>query len=136
MKNRKPKIEDFKWKKADAAAAAAVIFIGLGILAGFAFYGRGKTSVTAVVYQDGEVIREVDLTEDQNFEIGGSYHNTVTVKDGKICVTHTDCPGGDCAHSGWKSRAGESIVCLPNRMEIRLQGKGKDADGVDFVTGN
>lgn len=131
-----PKPDMFKWKKGDAAVIAAVALLAAGILAGFLFYGRGQQEVTAEIYQNGEKLLEVALTEDQTFEIGGDYHNTVTVRDGKIGVTHTDCPGGDCAHSGWKSRAGESIVCLPNKMEIRLRGGGKEEDRVDFVTGN
>jgi len=129
------KPSEFKWKKGDAVAIAAVALLAVGIIAGFALYGRGKGTVTAVIYQNGEMIREVSLSESQSFEIGGDYHNTVTVKDGKISVSDTDCPGSDCAHSGWKSRAGESIVCLPNKVEIRIQSDKKSEDAVDFVTG-
>jgi len=129
------KPEMFKWKKGDAAAVAAVILLAAGIIAGFAFAGRGSRTVTAVIYQNGKKIREVSLSEDRTFEIGGTWHNTVTVRDGKISVSDTDCPGSDCMHSGWKSRAGESIVCLPNKVEIRLQGAENSEDSVDFVTG-
>jgi len=129
------KPSDFKWKIGDAVAIAAVALLAVGIIVGFILYGRGKGTVTAVIYQNGEKIREVSLSEDISFEIGGDYHNTVTVKDGKISVSDTDCPGGDCAHSGWKSRAGESIVCLPNKLEIRLQSSKESEGDVDFVTG-
>ena len=57
---------------------------------------------------------------------------TVTVKNGKIAVTHSDCPGKDCVGCGWQSQSGRSLVCLPNRMEIRIVTAKSD---VDFVVG-
>jgi len=56
----------------------------------------------------------------------------VTVKNGKIAVTHSDCPGKDCVGCGWQSQSGRSLVCLPNRMEIRIVTAKSD---VDFVVG-
>lgn len=82
----------------------------------------------AQIWQDGILIRQVPLSVDQTFQIFGAYTNTVTVSDGKIAVTHSDCPTNDCVHMGWL-QSGGSIVCLPNRVEIRLTG---DTD-VDLV---
>ena len=62
-------------------------------------------------------------------EIGGAYINRVEVRDGRIAIVDSDCPGEDCVHSGWISRPGRSIVCLPNRLEIRVTG----TSDVDFV---
>ena len=75
----------------------------------------------AQIYRDGELLREVPLSVNQTFRIRGDYTNTVTVVDGKIAVTHSDCPNLDCVHMGWLKDGG-NIVCLPNRMEIRLGG--------------
>lgn len=82
----------------------------------------------AQIWQDGKLVREVPLSVDQTFQIKGDYTNTVTVSDGAIAVTHSDCPTNDCVHMGWL-RDGGAIVCLPNRVEIRLTG---DQD-VDIV---
>ncbi|MBP3588660.1 MAG: NusG domain II-containing protein, partial [Clostridia bacterium] len=45
----------------------------------------------AQIWQDGILIRQVPLSVDQTFQIFGAYTNTVTVSDGKIAVTHSDC---------------------------------------------
>ena len=82
---------------------------------------RGSDSVSARILLDGEVVREVPLSVDQTFQIRGAYTNTITVRDGKIAVTHSDCPNHDCVRMGWLQDGG-AIVCLPNRMEIRLTG--------------
>ena len=60
--------------------------------------------------------------------------NTVTVENGKIAITASTCPGSDCVHSGWAHRAGQAIICLPNRVEIRLIGTAGSGD-IDAVAG-
>ena len=97
-------------------------------------YNKTGDLFTVTLYRDGELVKEVSLQTEQSFSVSGDYTNTVTVKDGKIAVTHSDCPGADCVHSGWISRAGQSIVFLPNRTEIRLVGE-KTEDGIDAVAG-
>lgn len=86
-----------------------------------------KDGAYARIYQNGELVRQVPLSVNQTFQIRGDYTNTVTVEDGKIAVTHSDCPTNDCVHQGWQSGGGV-IVCLPNRVEIRLMGQ----DDVDL----
>ena len=82
-----------------------------------------------MIYQDGSLIRELSLGTDTEVVIGGDYENVVTIKDGKAAITKSDCPGTDCVHSGWIHEAGRSIVCLPNRVELRIEGVSE----VDFV---
>ena len=82
-----------------------------------------------MIYQDGSLIRELSLGTDTEVVIEGDYENVVTIKDGKTAITRSDCPGTDCVHSGWIHEAGRSIVCLPNRVELRIEGTSE----VDFV---
>lgn len=81
------------------------------------------------IYKEGALIKEISLDSDTEFVIKGDYENVVTIKDGKAAITKSDCPGADCVHSGWIHEAGRSIVCLPNRVELRIEG----ASEVDFV---
>ena len=81
------------------------------------------------VYKEGALVRECSLNSDTEFVIEGDYENVVTIKDGKTAITKSDCPGTDCVHSGWIHESGRSIVCLPNRVELRIEGTSE----VDFV---
>ena len=81
------------------------------------------------VYQEGALTKELSLDSDVEFVIEGDYKNVITIKDGKAAITESDCPGTDCVHSGWIHEAGRSIVCLPNRVELRIEGTSE----VDFV---
>ncbi len=115
--------------KADILAIALVAVVA--ILVSITFWtsvGSEEGSVLNI-YQEGTLVREIPLEVDTEFVIEGDYENVITVKDGKAAITKSDCPGTDCVHSGWIHEAGRSIVCLPNRVELRIEG----ASEVDFV---
>lgn len=75
------------------------------------------------IYQDGQLLRRISLAEDAVFEVTGAFSNTITVRNGAASVTDSNCPGGDCMRAGW-TQGEKSIVCLPNRMELRPAGSG------------
>lgn len=110
----------------------AIILVALlAVITAVAFLPRGGSSEDTVVqiYQDGKLVKELALTADETLHLSGIYENTVEIRGGKVAITESDCPGADCVHSGWIGVTGRSIVCLPNRVEIRITGTGD----VDFV---
>lgn len=124
-------IEKIRFQKGDWIAVVSVLF--LAVLVALCFIPRSRQQADfAEIYQNGEKIKTVSLNEAQSFIVEGKFRNEITVKDGKIAITHSDCPGEDCVHSGWIKSSGRSIVCLPNKVEIRIVGQ---SDDVDFVVG-
>lgn len=120
-----------RFQKGDWLAVAVTLMLAMAVF--LTFLPRETMDVpVAEVYLDGTLVRKVSLDVPQEFTVTGEYTNTVTVCDGKIAVISSDCPGGDCIHSGWIGTSGRSIVCLPNRMEIRIVSVPGD---VDFVVG-
>ena len=120
----KPRVSDFLMALMIAAAAAALFF-------GFAKpKEQGKT---AEIYLGGQLLYSVDLIKDdgKTFKAEGDYTNVIEVSKGKIRVKSSDCPGESCVHTGWIDTEGRSVICLPNKMEIRIVGDG----GVDAVVG-
>ncbi|MDO5444901.1 MAG: NusG domain II-containing protein [Eubacteriales bacterium] len=115
-----PDNSDLQLKKGDAFAAAFIIVCA--VVFGFLFSNVGNAGETPIaqIYLNGRLVREASLGIDAEFTVEGEYSNTVTVKDGKIFVSESSCPGQDCVHTGPLGRSGGCIVCLPNRMEIRL----------------
>lgn len=117
--------------KGDVIVISFVIM--LAILIGVVFWmktGTEQGNVVAV-YQEGEKIHELSLDKDTEVLIENDYTNKLIVRDKKVAIVESDCPGRDCVHSGWISGKGRSLVCLPNRVEIRIEG---DVDSeVDFI---
>lgn len=120
-----------RFQKGDLLAVAVTLLLAAVVFLLFLPRESAEASM-AEVYLDGALIRQLPLDTPAEFEVVGDYHNTVTVADGKIGVTASDCPGEDCVHSGFIGTSGRSIVCLPNRLEIRVVSGNGD---VDFAVG-
>lgn len=121
--------ETLRFRKGDLVAIAVVVALSLSIVCCFLF-GNTAPSSHAEIYLHGELLKTVDLTVDQTFVVENRYRNTVTVADGTIAITESDCPGKDCVHSGGIHTSGRVLVCLPNGVEIRAVSTESD---VDFV---
>lgn len=120
-----------RFRKTDLIAIAIVLVLAAAVL--LAFMPSSDTSPAQIaIYQDGELIKTLSINESQKFEISGKYTNTVTIQDGKVAITQSNCPGSDCVACGWIANSGRSIVCLPNGVEIRILSQDSD---VDFVVG-
>ena len=119
------------FKIGDLLAILLVLLLAVVCFLGFLPKGSGEAAM-AQIYQDGRLVMTVSLEQDQQFSIGGDYTNIVTVKDGQITITQSNCPGQDCVHSGAIHSPGRSLVCLPNALEIRVVSGSSD---VDFVVG-
>jgi len=100
------------------------------------FRGRAEASA-ARIYQDGECIRTIELVRvDAPFsftvEWEGGY-NLIEVERGRIRVAEADCPDQVCVRHGAVQYAGESIVCLPHKLVITIEGGA--ANDIDGSTG-
>jgi len=118
-------------KKADILILIAALVMAVGIITYFA--RTEADGSTAIILRDGKEIMRIDLSAvgEKEYTVEGDYINHILVKDGSISVIESTCPGGVCVSSGSISEAGKSIVCLPNRMEIRITG----SEEVDVVVG-
>ncbi|MCI8403327.1 MAG: NusG domain II-containing protein [Clostridia bacterium] len=84
-------------------------------------------SKTAQIYQNGELIREIELdTVDSpiEFDITDSdgHINTVRAEKGKIRMLGADCPDKLCVNRGWIKNSVVPVVCLPNKVTIEIVG--------------
>lgn len=120
-----------KFQKGDWAATAVVVL--LAVFVALLFVPKASQKAAQVeIYQDGQLVKTMPLSSDGSFTLKGKYTNVITVQNGGVSVTASDCPGEDCVHSGKIHAAGRSVVCLPNGVEVRIVGK---TDDVDFVVG-
>ena len=125
------KPEYLRFRKGDVLAIVLVALIAVVVL--ICFLPKHQTGpVQAQIYQEGVLLKTLSLDADTSFDVIGKYTNTITVENGKIAITASDCPGEDCVHSGAIHSSGRSLVCLPNEVEVRVV---TDASDVDFVVG-
>ena len=120
-----------RFYKGDWLAIGFVVLLAIGVLFFFLPSNQYQAS-EAQIYLNGQLLKTIDLQEDQVFTIADLYTNQITVKDQSIAITASNCPGQDCVHSGSIHSSGRTLVCLPNGLEIRIISGEAD---VDFVVG-
>ena len=119
----------FSFRRGDFFAISTVLLLAICVFIAFLPGKDNPESAAVQVFHNNILIRELPLDANAEFEISGDYTNAVRIEGGRVCIHASDCPGADCVHSGWISQQGRSIVCLPNRVEIRIAGQ----SDVDFV---
>ncbi len=112
---------------------ADLLLIGILLLAGLAgmvFVGlqRKDTGTAVVITVDGAVYGTYDLSKDQTIPIKPKLEktsNTLEISDGRAKMTAADCPDKLCMHQKAAAKQGETIVCLPNKVVVEVQGEGQ-----------
>lgn len=102
-----------------------VVFIGLLLFMFLPqFFANGEQG-TAVVSVDSKVVLKIDLKTAENgtFSIEELPNVVFSIESGAIAILDGDCPDKVCERTGYISRAGESIICLPNRVIIQIEGE-------------
>ena len=115
--------------RADVIVVSAILLVALLFLV-FTLVLRKPGSV-AVVEINGEVAGEYSLSEDGVFVLNGGT-NTLVIEDGEAYLTNSNCPDHTCERTGKIRYVGQTIVCLPNRLSVTVEGNADD--GVDLVS--
>lgn len=110
-----------KARRNDIILIAALLLAGgaLTLWLSAARQTGGWVSVTV----DGVLLMELPLDEDTQVEIGGGGHaNTLVIRDGAAQITAADCPDQICVRQGAVRYEGETIVCLPHKLIVTVEG--------------
>lgn len=99
------------------AAAALAIYIS-----GYV-YNRGSGAF-ATVTVDGRRMSRIPLSADGEYEFEGygGGRNILRISEGGCEMIHADCPDGICIQTGRIDRPGESIICMPHRLMVSIEG--------------
>ena len=71
----------------------------------------------------GRTVGVYSLFEEQSIPIPGT-GNVLTIADGSASMTEAGCPDHLCVKTGKISKKGQTIVCLPARVTVRIIGEG------------
>ena len=110
--------------------------IGLIVLVAFLLRmtQKGDSPELLEIVQRGTVIETYPLAEDQTIRITDTegHYNIVEISQGVVRVTEADCSNQDCVRQGGISKSGESIICLPHQLVIRIKGAAQEYDAVSW----
>lgn len=123
-------------KKADIILFFLILVFGIGISWWSLSTNTGGDK--AIVTVDGQLYGTYSLLQDQTIEVvqENGHTNYITIKDGKVSMTFSNCQNQVCVNSGAISQTKDSIVCLPNKVMIEIKGSDKnEGGGIDVITG-
>lgn len=115
-----------------------LIFLLAAVLAGAGFlqWLPKSGAPVAVIEQNGQEVRRIALSsipQPETLVLEGEISVTVLLEPGQVSIVHSDCPDQICVNTGVLTRPGQSAVCLPARVAVRIVGETQS--GVDGMTG-
>lgn len=122
-----------KTKKNDLILLGLVLLVGIGLaIVFFLIPDGGYVKVTI----DGQLYSNYSLAEERTVKIespdGGV--NILHISEGKAWLSDCSCPDRTCEHMGKISKKGQSIICLPNKVIVSIEGKHSE-DEIDVYQG-
>ena len=142
-------------RKADVILFVVLVALGLAASAALSLsHAAAGENAKVVIESGGDLYATYPLAEDRVIVVPApkqgrvdapsvssdepasaqyDYYNVVSVSGGTVTVTEASCKNQVCVKHGAISAAGESIVCLPNRLVVRIEADGKGG-GYDSVT--
>lgn len=124
-----------KINKYDIGLIAVIIIINTFIIL---YGGRNavkQNSKIAYIYSDNKLYGEYVLTDTVKEEIkieSDTGYNILHIEDGQIWIHDASCPDKICISQGKISYDGEIIVCLPNKMLIKIVDNNEESE-IDFI---
>ena len=108
--------------RADLVVIFLIVGVSIFFIAGnFLKQAAGASGPRrALVYHDKELLKTLDLGRDGTVSVLNG-RMTIEVREGRVRVLEADCPQHVCVLAGWKKAAGETIVCVPNRLLIEIK---------------
>ena len=143
-------------RKADIILFIVLVITGLAASAALTLsHDEAGSNAKVIIESGGDLYARYPLSEDRTVVVPApkqisvdapaadpdesasaqyDYYNVVIISSSKVSVTEASCKNQVCVKHGAISRPGESIVCLPNRLVVRIENGSEEGGGYDSVT--
>lgn len=117
-------------KKQDLILIGSLLLIGIALLAGYRLlYHDSGGSVEITI--DGELYQTLSLSKNTTIELpAGNGSNILTIQDGVADMTDADCPDRLCVKQKAISHTGETLVCLPHKVVVKVINNTDDTETI------
>lgn len=126
-----------KLKVGDVVVVVLVVAAAVASMMMLTRARAGEKGSLAVVEVNGRQVKQYVLSSGQparRFTVSGwNGPSTFEIKDGRVHMLASDCRDKICIGEGWADSPGDAIICLPNRVVIRVAGS-RSSGKTDTVT--
>lgn len=115
-----------------------ILVISLLIVAGVIFGGNklfnSKRGDMVEIYVNNKLYKEVSIDKEQKIEIiNKKAKNVLLIHNKGVEMIEANCPDKVCVNTGFISKPGESIVCLPHRVNVKIVSMDKSKKDHDVI---
>lgn len=78
----------------------------------------------AIIKKNNQIIKTINLSKLKKREvvdISGLYSAEIVAEYNRICIKESSCPDRICVKTGWLDSPGEMLVCMDNRVLIKIE---------------
>lgn len=126
-----------RFKKGDLIIVFILVVAIIGWL-GINQLGSSKAETQAIIEVDGSIYKAVPVSKGMeqkkiHIELDNGSHIDIVVDENGAFVEDVVCPDKICQKTGIVNKVGQSIVCLPNRVVVYIEGEAEVmVDDVSF----
>lgn len=107
-------------KKKDFILIFVVLLIAV-VSFGINHFTNAKSGKQIEIYVDNELYKTYDIDDEDEIKIESEEgYNVVKIHNHGAQITEASCPDKVCIHEGFITKPSESIVCLPNKVHIKI----------------
>ncbi len=93
-------------------------------------YSSKNGDFVVEVYQDNKIVYRDFLSKDNLVYLRNA---TVEVKNNKVRIQESSCPYKFCVHTGWVDKPYKQIVCVPNKIYVKIFSKSElEVDALSY----
>jgi hypothetical protein len=111
------------WAPGDVLIVLLVVALSVFLISRSIAGAGGTSGLEASISVNGKEVmtRSLQNGNEQIAIEGYRGESYIEISEGRVRMVDSDCPDKLCVRTGWISRPGESIVCLPNKVVIEIK---------------
>ncbi|MDD7183454.1 NusG domain II-containing protein [Peptostreptococcus anaerobius] len=83
---------------------------------------------TVQIYVGDKLYKELPINKDTTITLDNSGKNIIKVHNNGVEMIEANCPDQVCIKTGFISKPGQSIVCLPHKVNVKIVGESSESD--------
>ena len=120
--------------KRDIILIMILVIIALISFAVLHYWGNGQERIAAEISVDGKPVHYValqNMQQQKELSVQGPLGDTIVqVREGEARIIESPCPDKICVRAGWVKLAGQSAICVPNRIILRIVSEDNKVDSI------